>query len=267
MSPRSRRSSSGEWEKPFWQQPGWLLSAGFFLVLALVGGYAVLADDGEGDANAGRGPETTASPSPGGTQATPSGKPSGGAEEPRPAGCRTDDSDQTIPPKSPADLKWKVYQAELVPVSATAGPLQYDGPVWSCFAHTPLGAALAVHSISTKMGGSDWKAVVGRQFAPGTGTEALKKSRAAKKDENDPGAPGSNGTYVGFSMVTYDKDRATVMMLMRLPEGNYVTGTVAVVWEGGDWKIRPTLSGSITESITPVGGTDGFVLWGGGNGA
>ncbi|MFB8074441.1 hypothetical protein [Streptomyces californicus] len=262
MMPRSKRSGSGEWEKPFWQQPGWLLSAGFFLVLALLGGFVVFAGDDE-DTNAGPGAEATAAPSADPTRSTPSGKQSNGAEDPRPEGCRTNDSDQAVPPKSPADLKWKVYQTELVPVSATAGPLQYNGAVWTCFARTPLGAVLAVHSISTKMGGSDWKNVVEKQFTRGSGTEALRKTRAGISDENDAGAPGSKGTYLGFNVVTYDKDRATVMMLMRLAEGEYVAATISVLWEEGDWKIRPTLSGSITENISQISGTDGFVLWGG----
>ncbi|MGW3391325.1 hypothetical protein [Streptomyces cinereoruber] len=266
MSPRSRRNNSGEWEKPFWQQTGWLLSAGFFLVLALLGGFAVFADD-DGDTNAGQGPEATAAPSSDPAQGTPSGKPSNGTEEPRPAGCRTDDSDQAVPPKSPADLKWKIYQADLVPVSATAGPLLYDGAVWSCFARTPLGAVLALHSITSKMSGSDWKAVTDKQIARGPGKDAFVATRSKEADKNATGAPGSDGTYVGFSMLTYTKDQATAMLLMRIADGKYGVATASVVWEDGDWKLRPTLKGSLTESITFVGGPEGFVLWGGGNGA
>ncbi|WP_411081839.1 hypothetical protein [Streptomyces sp. cmx-18-6] len=265
MSPRSQRSSSGEWEKPFWQQPGWLLSAGFFLVLALLGAFVVFADD-DGDTNAGPGSGATTAPSTDPTQDAPSGEPSNGTEDPRPAGCRTDDSDQAVPPKSPADLKWKVYQADLVPVSATAGPLQYNGVVWSCFARTPLGAVLALHSITSKMSGSEWRTVADKQIASGPGKDAFVATRSKDTDESAAGAPGSDGTYIGFSMLTYTKDQATAMLLIRIADGKYGAATASVVWEDGDWKLRPTLKGSLTENITFVGGSEGFVLWGGGDG-
>ncbi|MFJ9393543.1 hypothetical protein ACIRQT_01525 [Streptomyces californicus] len=265
MMPRSKRSGSGEWEKPFWQQPGWLLSAGFFLVLALLGGFVVFAGDNE-DTNAGPGAEATAAPSADPTRSTPSGKQSSGAEDPRPEGCRTDDSDQAVPPKSPADLKWKVYQADLVPVSATAGPLLYDGVVWSCFARTPLGAVLALHSITSKMSGSEWRTVADKQVAAGPGKDAFMATRSKEADEDAAGAPGSDGTYIGFSMLTYTKDQATAMLLIRIADGKYGTATASVVWEDGDWKLRPTLKGSLTENISFVGGPEGFVLWGGKDG-
>ncbi|MFH8881438.1 hypothetical protein [Streptomyces californicus] len=257
MSHATQQNGRGEGETPFWRQPGPLLSAGVFLVLVLLGGFLVLADDG-GDAKAGPG---TAASSGGPPQGAPAAEPSDRAKDARPAGCRTDDSDQETPPKSPADLKWKVYQSEVVPVSATAGPLQYRGAVWSCFARTPLGAVLAAHSIASKMGGSDWRTVVEKQFARGSGTEALKKTRAEMPDESSSASPDGDGAYAGFNLITYDRDRATTMVLMRFANGTYATATLSVVWEDGDWKLRPTLSGSVTESISPIGGADGFVLW------
>ncbi|WP_168714594.1 hypothetical protein [Streptomyces sp. A0592] len=57
------------------------------------------------------------------------------------------------------------------------------------------------------------------------------------------------------------------MILVRTADGTYGALTASAVWEDGDWKLRPTLTGSISESIAPVGGTDGFVLWGAGNGS
>ncbi|MFI1185711.1 hypothetical protein [Streptomyces californicus] len=258
MSPGTQQNDRGEGEKPFWRQPGPLLSAGVLLVAAVIGGFVVLADD-DGDAKAAPGPAAPSAPP---AQGTPPGEPSDAAQEGRPAGCRTDDSDQATPPKSPADLKWKVYQSEVVPVSATAGPLMYDGAVWSCFARTPLGAVLAAHSIASKMGGSDWRTVVEKQFTRGPGTEALKETRAGIPDESSSATPDGDGAYAGFNLITYDKDRATTRTLMRFADGAYATGTISVVWEDGDWKLRPTLSGSITESITPISGPAGFVLWG-----
>lgn len=45
------QGGSGEWEQPFWQQRGWILSAGFLVVLLVLAVlFAVTGDGGEGPA-------------------------------------------------------------------------------------------------------------------------------------------------------------------------------------------------------------------------
>ncbi|MFJ3855363.1 hypothetical protein ACIPRL_03975 [Streptomyces sp. NPDC090085] len=266
MAFRGSRGNSGEWEKPFWQQRGWLVSAAFLLSMLLIGGLVLLTED-DTTAQSGQ-PQPSATPT--ADTASGGGQPSkeapGGAES-RPAGCSTNDADQAVPSQSPADLKWMTYRTDLLPASPTAGPLKVDGPVWSCFAHTPLGAVLALHSISAKMGGSDWKVVTEKQLARGPGRDQFIARRSKKADNNKTGAPGSDGTYLGFRVLTATKDQVTTMVLMRTADGTHVALTVSTVWEDGDWKLRPTLTGSLTEGISPVGGPEGFTLWGGGNAA
>ncbi|MER6212962.1 hypothetical protein ABT213_02770 [Streptomyces sp. NPDC001674] len=257
------RGSSGEWEKPFWQQRGWLLSAAFLLSMSLIGGFVLLTSEDEGSST---GRSQPPAPTTSGLPATtPPTAPSGSAQG-RPAGCSTNDSDQAIPQQGPADLKWKQSDTDLLPVSDSAGPRKYDGPLWSCYAHTPIGAVLAAHGISTHFTGPRWREVADRQMARGAGRDAFIKQRGAlPADQTKKGAPGSEGTYAGFSVLSYSPAQATVMLLMRLPEKGYASGTASVVWEDGDWKLRPTLTGSLLEGAASVGGTDGFVLWGGGN--
>ncbi|MEV7727067.1 hypothetical protein AB0P15_20260 [Streptomyces sp. NPDC087917] len=258
------RGSSGEWEKPFWQQRGWLISAAFLLSMFLIGGIVLLTgEDTTGDTGQPQPSQPTAS---GPATTTSSAKPPGSAEG-RPAGCSTNDSDQSVPQQSPSDLKWRQYQVDLLPVSPSAGPLKVDGGVWSCYSRTPLGAVLAMQAISAKMGGSDWKAVAEQQMARGAGKDQFVAKRSKLADSNPTGAPGSRGSYVGFRVLTYSKDQATAMTLMRLAGGTYGVATMSAVWEDGDWKLRPTLSGSTTESITAVGGPEGFTTWGGGSGS
>ncbi|MFJ1567692.1 hypothetical protein [Streptomyces erythrochromogenes] len=258
------RGSSGEWEKPFWQQRGWLISAAFLLSMFLIGGFVLLT--GEDDSSNTGQPQPSKPTASGQSAATPSAAQSGSAEG-RPAGCSTNDSDQNIPQQSPSDLKWKQYQIDLLPVSPSAGPLKFDGGVWSCYSRTPLGAVLAMQAISAKMGGPDWKAVTEKQVARGTGKDQFVARRSKQADSTPTGAPGSRGSYVGFRVLTYSKDQATAMTLMRLADGTHGVATMSVVWEDGDWKLRPTLSGSTTESITAVGGPEGFTIWGGGSGS
>ncbi|MEU9002049.1 hypothetical protein ACFWBI_13490 [Streptomyces sp. NPDC059982] len=254
------RGNSGEWKQPFWHQRGWLISAAFLLSMFLIGGFVLLTDDDAGS-NTGQ-PQSPPPAWTGPSVATPSR-----AAEGRPAGCSTNDSDQNVPQQSPSDLKWRQYQLDLLPVSPSAGPLKFDGGVWSCYSRTPLGAVLAMQAISAKMGGSDWKAVAEQQMARGAGKDQFVARRSKLADSNPTGAPGSRGVYVGFRVLTYSKDQATAMTLMRLANGTYGVATMSAVWEDGDWKLRPTLSGSTTESITAVGGPEGFTTWGGGSGS
>ncbi|UQX02508.1 hypothetical protein [Streptomyces sp. RerS4] len=262
MASRGSRGSSGEWDKPFWLQRGWQISAAFLLAMVLIGGYVALIGDDDTENNAGtpQSPAKTSAPA-----NAPSSPPASGTTEGRPAGCSTDDRDQAVPSQSPADLKWKVYQTDLLPVSPSAGPLKFDGAVWSCYARTPLGATLAMQAISAKMGGADWKTVSEKQMAKGPGRDQFVAARAKEATSQRTGAPGSRGSYVGFRVLTFSKDQATGMILMRLADGTYGVATMSTVWEDGDWKLRPTLDGSVTEGLTAVGGPDGFILWGSGN--
>ncbi|MEV5988661.1 hypothetical protein AB0L85_27245 [Streptomyces sp. NPDC052051] len=250
------RGGSGEWEKPFWQQRGWLLSAGFFVALLLFGAVALAT----GGSSSGGGGSTTraddaSSPTP--TVAQSEDR----TTDARPKGCRTDDSDQDKPTAAPKDFRWKVDGTTLVPVSKTAGPLKYDGPVWSCYAHTPMGAVLAVHAITDHLGYSGWRDVVERQVVPGAGRDALIASRSQEKNRPTSGKTDASG-YSGFSVLAYNKEEATVMLLVRGPsEGVYGTTSVNVRWHDGDWKLAPDPDGTIYSGMAQVSGTTGFVTW------
>ncbi|MET9440149.1 hypothetical protein [Streptomyces sp. NPDC006610] len=254
-----QRGSSGEWEKPFWQQRGWQISAAFLIAMALIGGVALLSGGGDDSGAPAAKPSAVQSSADGGETSAPSQA----TGEGRPAGCRTDDSDQDTRPKPPADVQWRQLNSTLVPVSETAGPVKFDGPAWSCFAHTPMGAVLAAHVIPNQFDDSNWRDVVDRQMPPGAARDAYIRKRSKLPDDSVVKAPpGSRGTYAAYSIVSYSEEQATVMVVMQIPRGGYGAGTVTVVWDDGDWKLRPTLSGSLLETATPVGGLEGFTEWG-----
>ncbi|ULR52758.1 hypothetical protein [Streptomyces deccanensis] len=246
------RGGSGEWEKPFWQQRGWILSAAFLLALLFMGVVGV-ALGGDGDTTRA---DDDPAPSP-----SPTATRSGGAGDTRPAGCRTDDSDQKKPTAVPKDFRWRANGTTLVPVSKSAGPLKYDGPVWSCFAHTPMGAVLAVHSITDHLGYAGWREVIERQVVPGQGRDALAASRAQEEDRRKSGKAEASG-YSGFAVLAYSEEAATVMVLVRGPNaGVYGTASVNVAWHEGDWKLAPESDGTIYSGVAQVSGTNGFVTW------
>lgn len=247
------KGGSGEWEQPFWHQRGWIASAGFLLVLLVIAGIALVRGSGGGTAPAALDPTPTPSAS--------SGDGGGGTgTDQRPTGCRTDDSDQAKPTHAPKDFRWKADGTGLVPVSRTAGPLKYDGPVWSCFAHTPMGAVMAAHAITDHLSYPGWRKVVDAQVVPGTGRDALIMSRSQQPDKPTSGKPDVGG-YAGFTVLSYDKKEATLMFLLRGPANSYGSASVTVRWQGGDWKLAPDDDGTIYEGMAKVTGSEGFIGW------
>ncbi|GAB2945341.1 hypothetical protein [Streptomyces heilongjiangensis] len=253
------RGGSGEWEQPFWQQRGWILSAGFLGVLVLLAALFAVTGNGAGGSSGASGDP---SPAPTSTSDRGSGPDSGdGGPQDRPAGCRTDDSVQARPTKAPRDFHWKANGTGLVPVSRTAGPLKYDGPVWSCFARTPMGAVMAVHSITDHLSYDGWREVVERQVVPGAGRDALIRTRTQSGDKSTTGSPDAGG-YTGFTVLTYNRSQATVMVLVSgMGGGGYGSASVTVRWQDGDWKLVPEADGTIYGGVAQVSGTDGFVTW------
>ncbi|MFC1232890.1 MULTISPECIES: hypothetical protein [unclassified Streptomyces] len=245
------RGGSGEWEKPFWQQRGWMLSAGFLATLLVVGVVALMSGGSGTPPRAGNDPTTTPSASPGTT----------GKADARPAGCRTDDSDQEKPTAVPKDFRWKANGTGLVPVSKTVGPLLYDGPVWYCYAHTPMGAVLAAHSVTDHFSYPGWRQVVERQVVPGAGRDALIADRSQAEDKPVSGKADAGG-YAGFSVLAYNEEEATVMLLLRGPDtGVFGSASVTVRWHEGDWKLVPGTDGTVYSGMAQVSGTQGFVTW------
>ena len=249
------RGGSGEWEQPFWQQRGWILSAGFLLVLLVLAGFTWMTSGDDGPTGASADPSPTPTATSGGND-----KGNGGGSDARPAGCRTDDSDQAKPAKVPGDFRWKADGTGLVPVSKTAGPLKYDGPVWSCYAHTPMGAVFAAQAITDHLSYPGWRTVVDRQVVPGAGRDALIASRSQDDDKPTSGKADAGG-YAGFSVLAYNKEEATVMLLLRGPNAAYGSASVSVRWQDGDWKLAPDTDGTVYAGMSQVAGTKGFITW------
>jgi hypothetical protein len=234
--------SADNGDEPFWQQRGWLLSAAFVAVLFCVGGVFAVA------VNLGGNEERRPS----------SGVVIGAAKAggDRPDGCRTDDGDRGIPVRPPADVTWRPLNGAKVPLSASAGPLKTSGPLMWCFAHTPMGAVMAAHVIPRHMSGPDWREVAEQQLMPGAGREIFVAMRSSLPDE----PPASSGTSLaGFTMVSYQTDKATVRLLLQ--QGKlYAATDYTVAWDGADWKVQPSSSGDLHTPLALVG-TGGFVMW------
>jgi hypothetical protein len=245
-----RRQRRTEESGPYWKQRNWQLSAGFLAVVVLLGGFVALTSDGDGA-----------------TGAASEGPLSHGSalRDGRPQGCATDDSaGDALPKSAPKDIGWQSLGIARVPVSASAGPTRTTGPMRWCYAHTPVGAALAATVIPSQMSGSGWKTVSRQQVVAGRGRDLFEFQRATVQDIDSAAQSGgtSAGSYAGFSVTSYTRGAANVSLLIRTGQG-YATTTIALRWSGGDWKVVPADDGSLHTSVTTVQGSpSGYVLWG-----
>ncbi|MFI5837528.1 hypothetical protein ACIA5A_28005 [Micromonospora sp. NPDC051300] len=244
------RHDSGPDDGPFWRHRRWQVSAAF-LVLALCAGVGA-AVYGGGDA---------------GSRAAPPAGPTIGGLAPdgsRPQGCRTVDTAQPIPTAAPGDITWRPVNGAQTPFSASAGPLRTTGPLRWCFAHTPMGAVLAVHTISRQMSGPDWRVVSRQQLVPGLGRDYFDAMRESLPED---GPPQTANRLAGFLVVRYTPRTAVVRVLVRQASARYFSVDYTTDWNGVDWRLRPLNSGGLYGPVTPVLTLAGFVLWdGAGNG-
>lgn len=246
-----RRERRVEESGPYYKQRSWQLSAGFIGVVVVVGMIVTLTSghDPAGDranAVASVGPLTHA-------PVTKDG---------RPQGCSTDDSaGDALPKAAPKDISWQTLGVSRVPVSASAGPTRIEGSLWWCFAHTPIGAVLAAHIIPSQMSGSGWRAVSKQQIVSGRGRDMFDFQRATVQDVDTPSSGTPVATYVGFSVTSYKSTAATVKLLLKSDQG-YASTTIALSWNGGDWKVQPDGNGSLHTPVSVAQSTNGYTLWG-----
>jgi hypothetical protein len=220
--------------------------AGGFLVLVLVLAAAVVMSDGSSK------------------PASPAVRPSAGPRaQAATSGCHPTDTSQQVPSAPPPGVTWQVYNAVAYPFSVTAGPMVGEsGGIARCYAHTPLGALLAVSHIPDRMAvAPDWRKVVTTQVLPGPGREAFIHKRSEFTGSTDF-APGEAAQIAGFRFVTYTPATAVVQMVTRGAQGVMRSFTFTVMWSDGDWKLQLQPNGD-PWPVQDIGSLDGFVVWGG----
>jgi hypothetical protein len=221
------------YKPPWWRKARWIIPAAMILVVALIAAI-VMATSGT------RRPQRTAT-------ATPQA-------------CPVTTVSDTIPAAPPADLRWKSIGPMLVPTSATAGPARYQGDVWSCYAHSPTGAVMASYDIVAGLLSPDWRTVAERELAPGPGQDAY--IRITDGQTWQPPQPGEIAQPVGFEVVSYTPQVATVETLADAGGGQYQAADWALTWIAGDWKLVMTPDGKAGPDPQLVTSANGFVLWG-----
>lgn len=184
-----------------------------------------------------------------------------------PGSCSPADTDQEKPDRTPADLTWQMFGPWALPYSKTAGPMIVDGGVARCFAHTPLGAALATAHIAVRMqAGDDAPRVSLAQAMPGPG-----RDRWIEKlyDEGvlDLTSPQGTAQLGGFRIVSFTPQHAVVESATTSGGDQVRVFTFTLAWDG-DWKLLLQPEGTLSPAPHQAGSSDGtspdtegFVRW------
>jgi hypothetical protein len=228
---------------PF-RRPGFI-AATAFIAMVVIGGGSVLLSRGGSTVPL---PQQTALPTAAAIQ-----RPQGG--------CDPTDVDQIVPTQKPADVTWSLYKSIALPSSPSAGPMIVEpSGVARCYAHTPLGALIALDQISTRASfASDWRRVVSEQVMPGPGRDAFVRNRAkATLDGTETGF----GQIVAIRFVVYSPQLAVIQEVSRGADGSAGVYTLTVAWDG-DWKLQPQEDGSVSTPGQDVASLDGFMPWSG----
>ncbi|MFJ5035658.1 hypothetical protein ACIQB5_48450 [Streptomyces sp. NPDC088560] len=239
MSTVDQNSNHSNGREEFWRQRSWLLAAGFLatvLILSVVS-FALGSDDSRSGTL-----QTTGAP-----QAQPSH-----------ARCPSGGTVGEGEPKVPEDLGWKRIGETQVPVSPSLGPQLSDRSLLRCFAHSPMGAVLAAHTITAQMSTSAWRSAVAHQVMPGFGRDIFASQRVSLPDDvrgND------TGHYEGFWVPSYSAEKAQVQLLFKGSDGFLGTTTITLQWDQGDWKIQPDVDGSLYGEVRQVDSIEGFIAW------
>ena len=151
------------------------------------------------------------------------------------------------------------------PVAPTtsAPPLEVDGPVYSGYERSQIGALIAAVQLGTRYlltPGDLWREVLQRQALAGVGRDVFARNRATV-DADDP--PGTYGQPAGFRFVAFTPDVASIQLVSRFPtSGNLQVVTVTVKWARGDWRLELQPDGGSSPTAQAVRDLDGFVVWG-----
>jgi len=201
------------------------------------------ADDADADADAeahGTANGSAATP----TVTTPRAPDRSGASQAAERGsnsCALADGDRKVPDKAPPVDGWEVSRRVVVPKSAVFGPAKTDPDGFRrCFAHSPTGALFAAYNALAALA-DQRQAVptVRKLMVPGPNTDALIQGLQDESSSDD----GAVTQLAGFRILDADRDRVTIMLALPV-ETQYMSVTLTLVWEGGDWRVQPPLPGN-----------------------
>lgn len=221
----------------------WWFGAGAFVLLVLLGGVFLgfrLGSSGDGEpAAADSTPaEDVPGPSTEETQAADTD-----ARE-----CGSLSADQDYPTEAPP-TEWETYGSSsmTVPVSEEYGPINRDGNLWGCYAHSPTGAVYAGLGLIASFS-------IGGEYAA-----AVDTAQAESAFEDQSAAAGASfPSFSGFRIDEYSDDAARITYYG--DQGEHSAGiSFSLKWDeqADDWRLDWTRPDGFEENPDP----EQFVMW------
>lgn len=219
----------------------WWYAAAGFLVLVLVAAVMLGMRIGRGSGE----DEPEAQPT---VQEPSAGSPEGPAAEEDQRACGELSMNQDYPQEAP-EAEWVTYGSSslTVPVSQEYGPLDRDGDLWGCYAHSPTGAVYAGLGLIASFS-------VGGQYEA-----AIDTPQAEAAFENEQGAgTESFPAFSGFRIDEYTDDSARISYYGK-QSPHVAAVSFSLLWddEAQDWRLDWTRPDGFEENPDE----SGFVMW------
>jgi hypothetical protein len=181
-----------------------------------------------------------------------------------------------VPRVSLASVRWSGFYGVELPVSAQAGPYDTSVGLAAGFAHSPLGALLAVVNIGVRAnaqwGPGIFTAVIRGQVT-GPDASALLAGCQAAYDQAAQSGQVTGGQPLGtvdvteqaFRWVAYTPAAAILDLVSAGPGSNGATVRASVqmeaVWDGGDWKVVAPPGGDWGNSAAALSSLAGYTVF------
>ncbi|WP_160050112.1 MULTISPECIES: hypothetical protein [unclassified Nocardiopsis] len=175
--------------------------------------------------------------------------------------CGLQGSDETTLDTAPQEVTWEFVGTMRAPANPDAGPgLVADDGFRQCYAHSPTGALLASANMTAL--GTDPKLVpqmLEELVAEGTGQDAALAAVDAEGAAADPS--GVRMSIVGFNLMGYGSEHARVDLALEGSNGVFMSYTVDMKWEDGDWKRELAPTGDSIIPAAQIPDASGYIPW------
>lgn len=174
--------------------------------------------------------------------------------------CDMPESDSSAVPD---DLRWEAAAGVTWPVSDSLGPTSSENGLPTCFARSPIGAALAATSMVYSQASVPSATAMEFYLVDAPGRDAA-LADAAGEESFAENLQRAGLTLAGFDVVEYTNARATVDLVFASPDASTGYGAITVIleWTGDDWRLRPLDDGTVAGPGNPQRAGQ-FISWSG----
>ncbi|MFE1400360.1 hypothetical protein ACFW53_20705 [Nocardiopsis dassonvillei] len=175
--------------------------------------------------------------------------------------CGLPGSDETTLDTAPQEVTWEFVGTMRAPENPDAGPgLVADDGFRQCYAHSPTGALLASANMTAL--GTDPQLVpqmLEELVAEGPGQDVA--LAIVDAEGSAAGPSGARMSIVGFNLMGYGAEHARVDLALEGSNGVFMSYTVDLKWEDGDWKRELAPTGDSIIPPAQIPDASGYIPW------